>query len=370
MQNASEPDPWSLQLEPRGDLSPVASLIAVYGFLGVLPLCVLVLAVVKFVGLHRRARLADAELEKSGPLAPGLGAVHGRVEHAPGKDVAVRVEIRQRGSEKESKGNWSHTWQETGRTISVQPFYVVRDDGSKLRVEPTEDVSIVDDPHQLLVHSRTDRTRVVEISAGEAVYALGELCLARDPDEPQGYRGTDRTLVLRRPANGKLLVSSLPLGEPYRRRARAWVLLALAVAGSVIAFAIAALGFHARVLFGTRELAVVTRVEKVTGKGARCDVQAEAGGALQVLGDVHVTWCDGGSALDLAAGDSVPIVRVPGSTWFAQIGPRPTAGSWLPQLGLMLALTILVGWTKRPRPWYERSLVESGAGRLGATTDG
>ena len=168
---------------------------------------------------RRMAAAADASFQPDKPYAPGPIVLHGRVEKSEGGRHAVRVEVTQEGSESENSGVWSHTWTETSRRVFVEPFYVVDAAGRRTRVEPRDDVLLVDTMNHKAPGKRTLRICSAELTPGEEVWASGELTSAPDPEGTTGgYRG-GAGLVLRAPPGQRMLLSSEPLAARFEAKA-------------------------------------------------------------------------------------------------------------------------------------------------------
>lgn len=180
----------------------------------------LVRAVLRYRAEKRSAEDARASADRRArSLAPGDAILLGRVEYAQGEERAVRVEIRQTGSEAEGSGGWSHSWSEVGRTVIVRPFYLRLEGGERVRVEPREqEVRIVDEMDgKILVH-HTSRIRVAELTPDEQVYACGRLEVAADPEGAGGgYRAASGFVL--RAGDEPMILSSKPLDEGFERRA-------------------------------------------------------------------------------------------------------------------------------------------------------
>ena len=240
-------------------LSPYWSFVLAYGACLALPLALTAMA------LHvRRRRLVQAanarEIAGTGALVPGEAMVTGVVELAEGESCAVELRIDQEGTEQESSGTWSHTWTETGRRLTVRPFYLKTKAGDRVRVLAGDHVKLMDALDRKILVNRTARTCIAELTPGEAVSAFGQLFRGRDPEAvPQaGYRSSAVGWVLRAPEGGKMLLSSYPIYRPFDERARRilWWVAALLVV--VVAGHVALLGYHLRVAWGERIPATVT----------------------------------------------------------------------------------------------------------------
>lgn len=175
-------------------------------------------------GARARAH-RDAEAGARGrPLRTGPFVLAGRVAYAEEQPEAMRVEIVQEGSENVSSGTWSHQWNEVDRTLTVHPFYVVRDDGERILVEPTPDgsqlfdeledkVPVGEDLQTVSLGSRPQRTRFATLMPDERVWVTGELDRASDPE------GTGAASWVMR-GDPTLLVSSVSLVSDFRSRSQ------------------------------------------------------------------------------------------------------------------------------------------------------
>src|SRR6185503_14680128 len=127
----------------------------------------------------------------------------------------------------------------------------------------------------------------------------------RDPEQVTDYRGAEAALILRARKTGRLLLSAKPLGERYRRQIGHYVLLTIGLLAFLVVFTIVAVGFHSRMLFGERALGTVTRVERFTGKGARCEFEIRTPPGNTFDDDASADWCN-----VIKRGDSVPIIHI------------------------------------------------------------
>ncbi|WP_437962024.1 hypothetical protein WME76_21800 [Sorangium sp. So ce119] len=318
---------------------------------------------------RRAAARADASLKGDAALAPGEAIVVGTVERAPGADVAVRVEVEQEGTESESSGVWSHQWVETGRKVRVHPFYLRHASGALVRVEPGEDVMLVDALDGMIRVDLTRRIRVAEIMPGEKVFALGELRRAPDPEAPaQGYREKALGDVLVPRRGQPMLVSSEPLDQRFARRAafhRRWAVAAVVAS---LAFNAAFAGFHARRWLGETVDVRVTQLreqEDRDGDNTRFVVTMQAADGVLFSDEVpHATFGR------LRGVERLKARYVPSWTAASAVGPDVTAHS-AAYVALPLLGAIALAYAVRARstiPWYEKKLSERGSGRLPGST--
>jgi hypothetical protein len=358
-------EPHTGQLVRRGDLGVELSsffvdIVATVGLL-------VVAAVALRLSLRQRraAAQADASFQPDAALVPGEAVVLGTVEREQGASVAVRVEIEQEGSESENSGIWSYRWTETNRKIHVHPFYLRHGSGGRIRVEPGEDVMLVDEMDGVIKVDLTRRIRVAELLPGAKVFAVGELRRAPDPEAPTaGYRQRSEGTLLVPPRGRRMLLSSEPLGKRFARRAAFHLRWAVLAAVAALGFNALFASFHARRWLGETVEVRVTLVQHY--ESSDDDDHFE----VTMLGPDHLIFSDEVSRRDfsrLHAGDKLQARYVPLWRSATAIGPDATASSGaylaVPLLGV---LALVYGLRARStRPWYERKkLVEKGDGRL------
>jgi len=330
----------------------------VWGIHVAIPLGFVLFAGVRGLLARRRARMADARWCATAPLQPGPAVIHGKVELAPGSSTAVRVEIVQQGTEWNRKGNQLHEWREVARTVKAEPFYVHDRRGARIRVEPNHVTMLVDALDRTEKQGPNRRTRIAELSPGEEVYVMGTLVHAHDPGQG-GYRNESAGLVLRAPAQGRMLCSTQPLGERFRKAAGWELFMASVFFVLLLIVSLVDIPYHLRVHTGVREDGEVLGVERVSGKYRRCALEIGMSNGETFSDAVPVQYCD-----VLGPGFRVPIVHV-GSSWFAHVGTKPgvhTGAVVLPSI--LIGLAILGYVSGRPRPWYESKVVDAGTGRL------
>ncbi len=188
---------------------------------------------------------AQAKLERGfdprAPLRDGPAAVMGVVETDPGPEApAVAVTIYQRGTEAQNKGQWSHNWSEVKREVWARPFWIRRDDGAVVRVEPDQATVLRDDLSREQRYSIDARTRHAELQRGERVFATGVLAGAALAQPNAAYRGMQGTPTLRAAPGTPLMVSTELPGDTFAKRALfhlKW-LVALVVVGGTLAMTV------------------------------------------------------------------------------------------------------------------------------------
>lgn len=335
---------------PEEHLEPGLSLVAVLGFAGALPLAMALVALTLTLAKRARARRADADSVASTPLEPGDAVLHGTVELAPGHSEAVRVEVEQTGFE----GKDTHSWREHERRTSAQPFYLNDVRGERVRVEPGDDVQLVDELSGVRRVDALTRVRSAALEPGEPVYAVGQLVHGNDPDA--AYRGGQRALVLRPPRNAPMLLSTEPLGEQLRRDGRLHRGFALAFAVVLVGLQLACAPFYARLLLSESATGQVTALRHHTTSANRntvdhYEVTVRLPGGGELVQDADI---DGWGTL--AEGASVP-VRDAGFT--AQLGDGPTVHGFLLVAAIVLcglvSLSYLAG-VKLSKPWWKQKV--------------
>jgi len=292
------------------------------------------------------------------PLSPGPSRViHGTVE-ALGEAVAIEIDIVQKVANYTNKNIKSHDWTETSRRATTHPFQLVRDDGRTVRVEPNDDVLVIEPLEKSYPDDRPmERVRSAVVRSGDEIYVCGDLF---DAAPASAYRG-GATFVLRPPRRGRLIVATEMLRDRYRTRIRS--LRGFGIA-SLIVFAILHLSFTMPIvalMFGTHETATITDMRQWTTRSKNAfvphyEITATAKDGARVYGEVeHETYASARYDME------VPIRRA--GTWTC-LGDDPTVHlAVLPfATVLMFLLGALAGaHYKGQAPWYDQAkLVEPG----------
>ncbi len=324
--------------------------------------------------LRRRTRSLAAARASSAPrkrrrkLRDSETTIAGSVEYDEERDVAMRVEVIQEGSEQQVKGSWSHTWAEVSRTVTAVPFFVVTDAGERIRVEPDESSLFWDEFEKHTSPVPTTglarrRARTATLSRGEQVWVTGRLRReARSDVAPAGdYRapGVGEGWVMRAPPT--LFVTSVPLAAHHRERAAMHGRHALVHACLLLAALLAPLGWTDRAL-GTTEQGTVTSADVHRGKNN------------SMSWTVHVETPSGPYSEKVSRmpviNRTVPVRR---GRFTSNLGDRPLTTPNESYLVLAVSMAVIAAyfWLKTSSlgalPWYRRpgqKFVESGPGRL------
>ncbi|MDI1482886.1 hypothetical protein [Polyangium sp. y55x31] len=333
---------------------------------------------------RRAAVEADAVIKPKAPLFEGARFVAGTVELAQGESDAVRVTITQEGSEQAGKNNnKTHSWVETERETRARPFYLRHDTGARVRVEPPEDVLLVDTLDQKeWLHSSRRKLRA-ELLPGERVIVEGRLHKAPDPEgigETAGYREAATMGFTMKPSPQKgMHISTESLSRRHELRARAfyWTCVWVVFLGFVMNVPLAT--YRARVFLGESVVATLLgkrTYERSNGKGKTTqhravDVRYESPpGTVRFGGLVEI---DEDDYLELPPGAK-------GEIWLRRVPSFPIAtalgqgSSVLFQAWCVAAVIAGLAMyrayrTHTYRRWYEGRLVEKGKGPLPPQTN-
>jgi hypothetical protein len=320
---------------------------------------------------------ARAEAAALDDLRPGPATIIGVVE-TDGVADAIVVDIVERGSEAEgSDGGWSHTWHEVERRVRARPFWLVRKDGERVRVEPGGAPAIIDD---LVLVERTSpdrRLRAAHVEAGEAVRASG--VLRREPlDDPRrdasGYRGGAVGWMLRPRGGLPMLVSTRPLVAVYRRAAFFRLAAAVVAAAALLAVQNVLGSIYYPLLFhGEATVGLVTALEPYTYVTTDDDGHTHRHHAVHVVLEVHGHEVrppmEHTVAGRLRLGDRVAVVALADAS-IVQLGDEASVSMPAAILACILIApsgTLYAAIARRRRRWWEgKRLVTSGAGQLAA----
>jgi len=343
-------------------LGPGTSLLVI----AVCSLALISLAIVALARARRRAWLAAdaaATMNSDRVLHEGEIVLSGVVEHAPEQDVAVRVEVTQQGDERESSGSWSHSWREVDRRIVVAPFYLRLADGTRVRVEAPPDVDVADDLDRKVLVSRTSRVLSAELVPGESLHARGwlERGDAAMPGAGAAYRDVTWGWLLR-PARGRMMLSSHPLGRGLQERAafHRWYgrLVIVVFAGLQLWLS----GYYA-LASGSVETAQIVDKHHTSYHDSDGDPHHHYDVVVRLgRGPLRTVDIDG-SDFDRAEGKVA--VRHGALGW--KLGAQPTlsfAGALVPLIGVILLWFTYRRRRQTTRPWFRRRVEHHGSGRL------
>ncbi len=203
--------------------------------------------------------------EETAALDVGDRVVHGCVAYARDKDLAVRTTVEQVGTEAESSGSWTVTWEESRRVVDVAPFYVVHASGARVRIEPEGRVKLEADLVATVRDDTTHRHRIASLFPEDPVWVMGLLKRAPDPEGSLGYR--DAAGWVMRPAPRSVMtVTRFPPEQALVREAKharvfSWLMLVL-----LVAMLLSHTQYHA-LLFGGRDATATVTGAHTDGSG-------------------------------------------------------------------------------------------------------
>ncbi|MRG91411.1 hypothetical protein [Polyangium spumosum] len=359
-------------------IEPPWSYVAVFA-LDVLLLLALAFCLRELRRARRAAVEADAVVKPDAPLFEGARFVAGVVEFARGEEQAVRVTITQEGTEQVDKNNnKSHTWEERGREVEARPFYLCQPGGERVRIEPPDDVMLVDTLDQKEWLAPAQRKRRAELLPGEWAVVEGRLYKAPDPEadgQAAGYRQAAATGWVMRPSPQKgMHVSTEGLSRRHELRARAfqWTCLWVVLLGLFMNAPL--FTYRARLFLGENVVATYQgkRVYTSTSKGKQKNHYT-----------VHVTYeraPEEGGLIDVDDDDYDELPNQRGEIWVRRV-PLFEAATALGQgssvwsvLWVAAALIVGLAWlrvqsTHGYRRWYEGRVVDKGRGPLPVQTN-
>ncbi|MCA9668863.1 MAG: hypothetical protein KC503_24885 [Myxococcales bacterium] len=342
---------WS-KLYPVDAMSPTATAIWVLGVNLGLPLLGFVLIAARWMGYalqRRRADMAGAEARAREAAEVGHQTLHGRlVEVVGGGAMAVELRIVQSGRSTTGK-NKKTIWSEVQRELTTRrPFIIALENGQRVRVEPDDNVRLVDDLSPGERIGRAERERRAELQVGEEVYVDG--LLERDGQQ-----------MVMRPHAGRMLLSTRPLSDVFALRARHHRFWAILVLLAIVAVQYV---FHKPYLIGALTFGEGTAV--VIGKSVK-KVKRKRGYSTYYL--IHVVIAQTGQVFreamthyswqTLQRGSRVPVVYNPSFARYAQVGPA-VAEPFEKIFFSFWLLPLFAGYLTRlskVRLWYESAKV-------------
>lgn len=242
-----EPLPFAIDLTAPGSASPFVGVSVGLGvlFLGVG--AALVATLRRASELEKRGEQEAKAASSPTALIPGPNRiVRGKVELLDDAAAAVRVEIDQDVKNHTSKNSRWHTWEEAGRKVDARPFYLLREDGESVLVEPGEDVFVIDAIEtKQTVGWPVRRLRVCEVSPGEEFSAFGNLTQGAHPRARSAYRDGGGGFILKPPRSGRMMLASGDITSRYTERVKylrlwgglsllAWAIFHVALTGPVV----------------------------------------------------------------------------------------------------------------------------------------
>lgn len=330
-----------------------------------------------FLLFHRakalRERQAAEERAFGSPseLTPGPNKlVRGTVDAEGGEAIAVRVEVFQKVKNHTSKNNSWHTWEEIHRKTQSRPFYLLRDGGEPVMVEPGDDVFVIDDmqtTYRDQGHER--RCRYCDVESGETFSAYGTLVRAPHPRAASGYRdGTG--WVLRPPANGRTYLASGAIKDRYPNRIQHLQRWGVGALLAFVAFhALATVPYLVASFAGEREEAQIVshRTWITTNKNSRTThygLTARTASGYTFEREVPSSTYDLGIRYE-GLGTRVPSVHFSDWSWAAYLGDRPTMNGIAIIVGIVgsaIAAGAFAASYGAKHAWYDRKKLSEHGG--------
>jgi hypothetical protein len=339
-------------------LGSLVSVIVAYGVAGIPLLCSIGFALWRTVH-HNRAAKRYRKLAAPSQLSKAVRALRGIVAIGDGIPFAVRVELHQHGRTRTHKKQTYHEWHETSRQVDVRPFHVRTTDGSLVQVDAGA-TALLCIPFQRTSGDADDRVLVAQLGDGQEVTVVGRVFERAAGRSASIYRGgTAPTLLVRAPANERLVISTRPVAEAFRARMNLharW--LAIAVITAVVVHLAILSPYHVRQFVGEKTTVLVA-AKRISGSGKSTTYLVE-------------TRRESGSFLPEQAaslrcyeairpGDRIEAVIVPGNPWGMQLGGKATAH--MVSLMISAAAALIVAGVYRLQlrtkgPWFLRKRVD------------
>jgi len=335
----------------------VLSAIVVYG-VAAIPFLVVVVYAIWQIRRHQRLIAHYRRITTQPASSAAVRAVRGRVVLDEGVPFAVRVEVHQQGKTWTHKRRTYHSWSETARRVDTRDFRLKSDDGVLALVQPGPD-ALLCIPFVRSTGDTEDRAIVAQLGHGDEVTVIGRVFERGGARPSSAYRvEASPQRVLRPPAGQRLIVSTTPATEAFRRRMllhAQW--LAIALAAIVVIHGVALRGYHVRGLWGQVESAVVEGKRMVRGsKSASYYVTARTGSGTRIEERAAYSCFSA-----VHEGDRIDVLTVAGEPSWTLLGSSNTANvAWL-VLGGALGLGIPLLYRRDLRtkgPWYLREKVD------------
>jgi hypothetical protein len=348
------------------DVGYAWSLILGVGYLGIVCGALIISLLVKARSLSKaHAREEEEMLDLAArPLSSGpRRVVRGRVECEDGKDVAIEIDIDQVVTDRSSKNGRWHTWDETDRTTRKTPFYLAREDGETIYVDPPDDVLVVDELEtKYPIKAPRTRIRFADVRRGETFFVYGDLDRGPHPRAQSAYRDGDGW-ILRSPRQ-RMLLATDAIRERYRARVSYLNLVGGFLALMfVLAHVLITRPFLEAALFGTHTSGNVIdhRTWVTTHKGNQTthySLTAQTPDGLVLTQEVSRRLFDAmvPTQPDQDAA-TIPVLESGHSPSSSFIGLEPTLlGFWLfggVMVSITAAIFTVMGYRTRV-PWYDR----------------
>ena len=354
----------------KDHIDPPFSHLWVCGLVGALVYCTIRSRQHRATSL-RLARESDAAVDPDAPLAVGARFVCGQVEYAEGQKSAIKVRVKQNGTEIKGKDGWTHEWTESSRTTRAQPFYVRRPDGERVRVEPGDKPLLVDKPNQIISKTYEVRTRIAKLTPGEDVIVLGVLAKGHDPESQHAgdYRSSGQSWVMTTAPGQRMEVSTEELGVRHIKRAQAFRKRLNLLVGMLSLVSVVFIDYPFRLFAGVDTCAEVLKKDTsvtVDSKGrskTRYTVQLRVDGPDKPIVEHSL---DDGDWDQLRTSDFVGYRNVADWPFASNVGTGVSMHYWSI---IIAAFATLIGCsvyrlTLNYRRWYEGKLEDRGKGRL------
>lgn len=361
----------------------LALVLAVFGVDQAAFALVLIPPAVMWIGAARSARRCKVAQERvdntfnitsAEKLTKGNVVLAGNVSYLEGRELAMRVELTQHGHEYQQSGNWLHTWAEVSRKLSVNPFDLLLDDETRVRVEPDAEGSQLFDEFESKVIVRADaigetgrmvpaRLRVATLLPDERVWVAGKLEEHGEGERAWRLRGDPH-----------LVVSSVPLSDHYQMRAQMHKLQSFAYLGLSLP-PLLLLGVFMDRLLGEAQTGRIQSVRLVHDRDQRTIVRRYEVTVTHPLGSAR-------HEIDAKTRSAPPVIGEAQPIWLgtlsSNLGDRPILSHGEIALAFGVFAMVLLGRCGLVRhaidtlPWYRsphKKLIESGAGHLRPKTE-
>jgi hypothetical protein len=307
------------------------------------------------------------------PLSAGPHrVVCGRVELDEGSDVAIQIDIDQKVHDHSSKNGKWHTWDESDRSTKRAPFYIVRDDGETIYVEPPRDLLVVDSLEtKYPIDAPRRRIRVSDVRRGERFFVYGDLDRGAHPRARGAYRDGSGW-IMRSPRQRMLLATDAIRGRYKERIAYLYLVGGIWAAIFVLAHAFVTAPFLKAALFGTRTTGTVIdhRTWVTTNKGqstTHYGLTVQTADGLILSQEVERPLFDAVSPAkpgDVEAA-TIPVLEAGRSERTSYLGYEPNLpGFWIfiGALVSIVAIILTVSGYRSRVPWYDRQKLDEHGG--------